>query len=71
MDQYMDSYGDNITIGSLGKIAFYRVQFFFLPCGSEIKVCARDEVEVCVCSELNVFDHLSMNESNECACVQI
>lgn len=29
MDQYMDSYGDNITIGSLGKIAFYRVQIFF------------------------------------------
>lgn len=27
--------------------------------------------KVCVCSELNVFDHLSMNESNECACVQI
>lgn len=25
----MDSYGDNITIGSLGKIAFYRVQIFF------------------------------------------
>lgn len=49
MDQYMDSYGDNITIGSLGKIAFYRVQIFFLPCGSEIKVCARDEVEgVCL-----------------------
>lgn len=26
----MDSYGDNITIGCLGKIAYYGLFFFFL-----------------------------------------
>ena len=35
MDQYMDSYGDNITIGCLGRIAYYRIQtfLFFLLVG--------------------------------------
>lgn len=47
MDQYMDSYGDNITIGCLGRIAYYRLRIFlFSPCGNEVKMC----VYVCVCA---------------------
>ncbi len=29
VDQYMDSYGDNITIGCLGKIVYYVLLIFF------------------------------------------
>jgi len=28
-DQYMDSYGDNVTIGCLGEIAYILLIFFF------------------------------------------
>lgn len=45
MDQYMDSYGDNITIGCLGKIAYYRLLISF-PCGNEAKMGG---VCLCVC----------------------
>lgn len=40
MDQYMDSYGDNITIGRLGTIAFDRLLTFFF-CGNEVKMGGR------------------------------
>lgn len=42
MDQYMDSYGDNITIGCLGKIAYYRLLIFFFLDGC-ICVCEEEE----------------------------
>ena len=81
MDQYMDSYGDNITIGCLGGIAYYRLRIFlFSPCGNEVKMCVfvcvcvcvcvcEKRWTVCVCSSLDVYVHLSMNESIECVCV--
>lgn len=61
----MDSYGDNITIGCLRKIAFYRLLIFFSWC-----VCV-SERRWKVCSSLDVYEYLSMNESIECVCVQI
>lgn len=63
MDQYMDSYGDKITIGCLGKIAYYRLLISF-PCGNEAKMGG-----VCARSSPDVREHLSMNESIECVCV--
>ena len=51
---------------------------FFSPCGNEVKmcvyvcvcVCVRERRwTVCVCSSLDVYAHLSMNESIECVCV--
>lgn len=63
MDQYMDSYGDNITIGCLGKIAYYRLKSFF-PC-----MCVRGGR--CVCLSLSVYKHLSMNGSIECVCTNL
>lgn len=47
MDQYMDSYGDNITIGCLGKIAYYRLLTFFI-----FSSCGNGCVYVCVCEEV-------------------
>jgi len=69
VDQYMDGYGDSITIGCLGKIAFYRFLFSF-PCGSEIKMCVM-KWKVCVCSSHHVYDDLSMNESIECVSAKL
>lgn len=44
----MDSYGDNITIGCLGKIAYYRLLISF-PCGKAAKMGG-----VCVCAPASV-----------------
>lgn len=46
----MDSYGDKITMGCLGKIAHYRLQ---------------TSLSQCACPGLCVYKHLSMKESIE------
>lgn len=74
MDQYMDSYGDNITIGCLGKIAYYRLLtfLFFLLVGMGVCMCVYvRRWKVCVCSSLDAYEHLSMNESIECVCTNL
>lgn len=43
VDQYMDSYGDNITIGCPGKIAYYRLLTFASSWDRAVRV------SVCVC----------------------
>lgn len=39
VDQYMDSYGDNITIGCPGKIAYYRLHTFASSWDQAVRVC--------------------------------
>lgn len=66
VDQYMDSYGDNITIGCPGKIAYYRLLTFASSWDRAVCVCVY-QWRVCVGSSLDVYKRLSMNESIECA----
>lgn len=72
VDQYMDSYGDNITIGCPGKIAYHRLVTFASSWDRAVRVsvCACACVCVgggCVGFSPDLYKRLSMNESIECA----